>query len=343
MSELYERLRIALPGAEFAPPATEEEIARVEGALGNEFPEWLHQLYRCCNGIAGKEFHDPYLWPLENSSDPTYGLLGWNRFLRQNCDELRDISEANGKLDNWERSHARNFLIIGCENAVNWAIDVKTGGPEIIWYDERNPDDFSVLGDDLADVCARIEAKNREIHDELFRGREPIRRESDPLPPSTDIELILETLIELGRGTKGVPMFAREATSPNCSLYHCISQRPGETGMLFILAIHSFEIQIATRDGNLPFVFRVKTPFRQEPFRCLVKNLFEAMHRILCLIDVVYYETRDNRNEREAAGRRINGVWRDSCGPAIPELDEMAETLFRRDDNRLVEDNRLGA
>jgi hypothetical protein len=352
MSEMYRRLRAAISDATFHPPATEQQIVRVEQMLGTRFPEWLRELYLCCNGISGHEFQEPYLNVLEspgNEEGCDYSLLGWNKFQRDECDFARESYAEGGRLDEWEKSHARNFLIIGNTGATaqDWAIRLD-GGTEIVWYDVRNPGYYEVLGQDLVEVVVNYEREEHVIRDQIFRGREPIRREKDPLPPSTDIELLVDTLNELERGSKKIPMFVREATSPNFSLYRGISQKPSESGMLFILRIGRLEFQIATQDGNLPFVLRTQPSFQPESMQCLVGNLPDALICILYLLDI------DRESMRRESMRDFSSpawdalvanavhVWRHRGGSAIPELQAMAEILFGRDDRRFQEDTRLG-
>jgi hypothetical protein len=342
MSDLYERLRLALPDAEFGPPATEQQIAQAERALQTTFPDWLRQLYLKCNGISGHEFNDPYLYPLETPGhDDTYTLVGWNQFLRGTCDQLRETYESDGDLPLWEKTHAKNYLIIGYENGTNWAIDIKTGRPQIIWYDERNPGDYSVLGEDLADVCAKNEAKNREIHNQLYRGRQAIRRDDATTPPTCDVEHIIDLLIDLARGSRSIPISIRESGRPNLNFYQRLKATPEEPGALFILEANHLLLSIATRDGNVPFVLRAKLDWTQEPLHCLVHDLPDALLRIMLVVELA----RDRNATDNQRTRRIDAsrtVFELNHGPPDPDFERLADYLFARDDRRLEEANQLG-
>jgi hypothetical protein len=67
MQGMYDRLRASLPNAKFSPPATPEQIARVEKGLEVQFPDWLRELYLHCNGIRGT--YAIYLYALERNDD----------------------------------------------------------------------------------------------------------------------------------------------------------------------------------------------------------------------------------------------------------------------------------
>ena len=101
-----------------------------------------------------------------------YSLLGWNQFLRADCDGTRALYAEEGRLDEWEKLHARNFLIIGGTGATDqeWAIRLHRG-TEIVWYDVRNSGEYTVLGKDLVAVVLNYERRQREIHERIMRER----------------------------------------------------------------------------------------------------------------------------------------------------------------------------
>jgi hypothetical protein len=337
---MYDRLRPAVPGLVFHPPASEQQIARVERGLGMVFPGWLRELYLQSNGIFSNR-GDAYLYPLEKSDDVPNGLLDWNHFLRDQWELVaKDFQRDFPEID-WERLHVANLLVIGGFNGTDWAIDPQAG-PAIIWYDVRDPESREVLAGDLVDMCVKQEAEQAAIHSLLFRGRKPLPQEDDELPATTDVAWLRDTLIELYRGGRGLGASSRCATSPGWSLYQAISSRPGEEGMLFVLSRGSFEIQIATRDGNLFFVMRAKVAFQEEPLRCLVKEIPEAVLCVLHLMDLRPWDARADEDARRAAAASAAEVWRHRYGPLEEKLERMADVLFGRDDRRLEEENAMG-
>src|SRR5205085_9737118 len=102
----------------------------------------------------------------------------------------------------WEKFDVNKLLIIGGVNGINWAID-PAGVPEIINYDVQDIENREILAVDLVSMCLQNEKFEQEIREELFRGRKPVRRYEDAMPPSSDIELLLDTLVDLYRGNKG--------------------------------------------------------------------------------------------------------------------------------------------
>jgi len=337
---MFEQLRQALPGAIFHPPATSQQIDRVEEALNTRLPAWLRELYLHTNGIKSVQHHDPYLFSLEDNDDFPRSLLSWNRFLRNQWKQSESERKADFPEVDWDKLDVHRLLIIGGVNGRYWAID-PAGGPEIINHEASDVEDRTILASDLVSMCVDNEEMDQQIRSELFRGRKPIRRYEDAMPPSSDIELLLDTLVDLYRGTKGTSVRLRNLSSPGWSLYQGISQRPGEEGMLFILQRGSFEIQVATRDGNLFFVLRSKVWFQEEPLRCLVKDLPETLLCILYLFDMESFRTGDPSLRKDIATQTFR-VWRHRYGPLEEKLEQMAEVLFHRDDYRMQEENRMG-
>jgi hypothetical protein len=342
--ELFHRLRQALPNAVFGPPASEEQIARVEAALGTPFPGWLHELYGCCNGVRTAD-GDHYLLVLETSDGSQLSLREWNKVIRELWDSMVSDWKAHEPDADWDALNVRHILLIGYIRGYEWAIDPK-GDAHIISFSMHNPDYREIIAADLAVVCEKNEQHLAAIHDELFRGRQPRHREGNPAPPSCDVELIQDMLLALHGAC--VPSLQRPSIpgrrSAAPSLNQGISQRPGEDGMLFVFANPWVEIQVASRDGNLPYVLKAKVLAAPDlRLRCLVRDLPEAF---LCMLSLIThldaFRTRE-AGEFEARAKVVQKIWQGPFGVDDSELQHMADMLFARDDRRMQEENRLGA
>jgi len=335
MSELFDRLRAALPNLVFHPPATAAQINRVERQLETRFPAWLRDLYLCTNGIENPRNGDSYLFPLEGSEQ---SLLEWNQFIRGLEGEHSPIVEATVPACDPGAITTGKLLMITYMNCIEWAIDPE-GGTQIILHDVRDPDHRPVIGADLVEACCNELREDQEIREKLFRGRTPVRRDGHSPSPTCDVELIYDILNTLLHSMI-YPLENRIDAFPSGNLYRAISQRPGETGVLHILGWIRSEIQIASGDGNIPFVLRSKPSFYPEAITCLVKNLSDAILCILCLVDLdgQTAQTLDDRTKSQL----ITAAWRDRGGAPIPEFEAVASVLFRRDDLRLKEENPLG-
>ena len=255
MGTLFERIRAAVPGAIFYPGATEEQIGRVEGALGVRFPGWLRELYLCCNGIQEGKFRDPYLYALEKNDDFQESLLSWNEFIRGSWQENAPHYKQNFPETDWDFYDPRHLLLIGGSNGDDWGVDLRTNSAAIVRFDVRNPDSREVIAKDLVQMFLKDRLFGEKIHREIYCGRAPYRREAHPLPATSDVDFILDMLIEICRGSRSSSLKLREAGSPGWRLYRGISQREAEGGMLFLFE-GGPEVQVATVDGNLPFVMR---------------------------------------------------------------------------------------
>ena len=331
---MYDRLRAALPNAKFFPPATTEQIARVEKGLQIRFPDWLRELYLHCNGIRGT--YAIYLYALERNDDFSESLLNWNLFHRDLWQENLDDAKQNRPEIDWDGLDPRNLLIIGSDNGLDWAIKL-TGETSIVNFDVRNPDDREIVAKDLVEACVANERQEEETHEDLFRGREQYCRVSKPWAEMRDIDRLFELILTIYTPSGYNPGDIR------LSWYfdRAISQRAGETGELFIIKTGSDEIRIATRDGNFPFVMRLSAWPMEQELICSVHDLKDALMRVLAAHDAISLPWKDANERPRPDEAELHRIWR-SAGREDAELFEIAEVLCRRDDKRRVEDNRLG-
>jgi cell wall assembly regulator SMI1 len=340
MPTLFARIREALPDAVFYPPATEQEITRVESSLGHRLPEWLRDLYRCTNGIHSSGWNDPILLSLEENEHFSHSLKSWNQSARFDWNQAtKDDDNVNPAVDDgWGPNH---ILIIGYTNGTNWATDL-TESMQIIHYEFSSPSTDCVVAQDLAQCYLEHRLQIEEIHRQLYCGRAAHRRTLELPPPQKDVEFVLDMLNESEKGTISWSAKMRNAASPRWSLWRGISQQPQDKGLLFIFQRGSCDIQVATRDGDLPFVIRGKAPFLDHPLRCLVRDIPETLLCFLYLPDRQYYGEHKSSAERDELNRFSKTIWKYRNVPQDAELDAIADTLFLRDDHRLEDNAPLG-
>jgi hypothetical protein len=330
---MYERLGAALTNARFFPPATAEQIARVEKALEFQFPDWLRELYLRTNGISGD--HAVYLYALEKNDDFPESLLSWNRFNRDLWQENIEATKQNQPQIDWDALDPQNLLIVGSDNGLDWAIQRE--GRRITLFDVRNPDDRQPVGGDLVEACVEHERRERETHEALFRGREIYRPKYQSRSEKRDIDLLFEVILALHAPPDCDPHDYRSSWYFD----RAISQRPGESGQLFIITIESDQIRIATRDGNLPFAMRLTAWPMEQELSCTVRVLKDALMHILAAKDAISLPWASANERPRPDESELRRIWR-TIGPPDPQLLDMAELLFRRDDRRRTDENRLG-
>ena len=80
--ELHQRLRELLPSCTFRPPATEDQVRRVERELGVTLPEEIRRLYLRYNGFHGGGSLQllPLIGPPRKPGEES--VLSWNQFRR---------------------------------------------------------------------------------------------------------------------------------------------------------------------------------------------------------------------------------------------------------------------
>lgn len=329
MSKIFQRLKAALPKASFQPPASKKQIERVEKALNVSFPEWLRELYLCCNGIENGGY--VYLYALQKSDAFSQSLLSWNQFLRSEWrDNLTQLKEFRPEV-NWDDTDPHRLIIIGGIEMLNWAID-PLSGPEILNYDVRNEGPCEAIAKDFVEACLNQERQDRDAIERLFRGREKYRDASKSPPASKDIDRIIDAFLAI-QEPRNVFSFQRR-----------IRNRPDEVGDLYALNLGiDNELRMVSRNGNFPFAFRLRAwPYENE-FECVVRNMPDAIRIMLnaeAALSLHWTDANQRPKPDEAELRRIfraRGDWE-----SIPRLKRVADELFARDDKRHLEKNAWG-
>lgn len=334
-SSIFQRLRKSVPNAKFYPPATPKQIAHAERALSFRFPKWLRDLYLRSSGIMGTDA--VFLWPLERVEEFPETLLSWNQFHRKLWDDTLTQSEFSAPpADQWGNPH--NLLLISSNNDVAWAIEPGRG-KQILLYDVRNPDHREVIASDFVAACIEHEKLIHETEERLFRGREPYRNEYSTSPVVWDIEHLFDVIVSIHKDFR-----TRPGVQVNTGWYlkRAISRRRGERGEMFILNLGGDdEVRVVTRNGNFPFVMRLKVwPFKSD-LSCIVWCVKDALLRILQTVDAIRLPWIDANHRPTPDEAKLRQIWRDA-GMPDPELERMADVLCARDDRRLEEENRLG-
>jgi hypothetical protein len=333
--DICTRLRKALPTLEFFPPATSEQIARVERRFGVSFPPWLRELYLHCNGIKSSCGNDCYLMALESNDDFRESVASWNEFLRSEWDVyLPDLKENRPDVP-WDDFDRRKLIFIGRLNGTEWAVRTD-GSTEIIWHDVRNPESWDVIADDIVEACIKEEERHREIYESLFRGRTPYHHEPDEIASQRDIDRIFFAInyIHMGRRETGT------LQSP-WHIERAISQRPGETGELYIISYGDDLVRLFSVDGNFPFVMRLKDPAGGGELSFIAWILKDTVMKILQVRDLLLLPYDADGKPQKPDAEAVRSLWR-YTGMPEPDLEETATVLCRRDDNRRNEENHLG-
>jgi hypothetical protein len=338
MPTLYERLRTLLPNALFAPPWTSAQIAHAEKELNIRFPAWLRDLYLHCGGIQPRENDPAYLLWYKGEG----GLIKMNKFMRGLWDEHTVSDRKSSPEVDWDAIDIRKFLIIATDGVVDQAIRLSDEDTRIYNHDVRNPHDRSVLASDLFEFCAEQEAQDAEIRNELFRGREPYRRDPDS-PTLCDVDRLMD---RLQYDEFAEPNAFGIKIRPTWTVDRAISQRPGEHGQLHIFGGDGIEFRLVSRDGKLPFIVKL-THLKAQP-TCTVASIDQMVDRVDRMSEErnrLYREFTPGA-QKELPTIELStalAIWTANAAPFDEELNHMAEILCRRDDRRLQEDNRLGA
>ena len=136
-------LRELFPHGRFNLPATEADIAAVEGALGIRIPDQLRRLYLICDGFREDRGNSQYLLSLRS-------LLSDTRFMW--------VEFAIPDL--------RPFLFFGLSSGDDrWWINWQRPG-EIIAYHYNMEDQYEVVGSDIIEVYRADYARYEEFERE---------------------------------------------------------------------------------------------------------------------------------------------------------------------------------
>lgn len=147
--ELHQRLRESLPSCTFRPPATEDQVRRIERELGLILPQEIRRLYLHYDGFhCGRSLK---LLPLIGPAPRKPGeesVLSWNQFRRG---------------PGWEEGYEppAHVLELGFLNDDEYVgIDLGTGETVIV---QRRGNEVEAAGRDLCDVLvAEYEDQQRD-------------------------------------------------------------------------------------------------------------------------------------------------------------------------------------
>jgi hypothetical protein len=127
--------RELFPDGRFSPPASDEQIARVEAELGLRLPDQLRRLYLECDGFREDRGNAKYLLSLLEEdhigSVVTVTRCMWTEF---------------------ERPDLRSFIFFGCASGGEiWGISPDRPD-QVIAYHHHMEDEYEIVGSEIADV-----------------------------------------------------------------------------------------------------------------------------------------------------------------------------------------------
>ena len=136
--ELHQRLRESLPSCTFRPPATEDQVRRIERELGVILPQEIRRLYLHYDGFYGGWSLNllPLIGP-ELRKPGEESVLSWNQFRRG---------------PGWEEGYEppAHVLELGFLNDDEYVgINLRTGETVIV---QRRGNEVEPAGRDLCDV-----------------------------------------------------------------------------------------------------------------------------------------------------------------------------------------------
>lgn len=330
MTGFYQRLRDALPSATFYPPATPAEIQKVERALKTKLPDWLRELYLDCNGIHNLH-GDPYLYSLDVNPRFSDSLLSWNEFWRAEWAGDVAAKMANRPEVDWQGHDPHKLIFIGRVHTTDWAIRPRSG-PEII--EHVSPDGpgnwWNVIAQDLIEACVENDAAEAELENELFSGRAHYKVPSDA---ARDIDRVFNEMLSRWRAKLGIStgQVGKSLRLP-WHIDRATTRSSGDLGELFIIT-SSGEVRLASRDGYLPFVMRLKIWTREDELSCVTWTVDETVTRILVAQRELNPRWVDQNVRPRPDEPKLRALWRSSA-KQDPELSRLAEVLFARDDAR---------
>ena len=329
---MFEQLKAILPQAKFYPPATAVEIERAEKALKFKMPDWLCELYRKCNGIKGDG--ETYLFPLKKRGVGKEGLVSWNRFIRNEWDcNFPDLVECRPEID-WTKCDPNPFLMISTSDGMSsWAIKPGQSHQIYDYYVQSEGEAPAVIAENFVEACAAVAKRIKEFEEDYCRGRAFYSPRSDRQRPR-DIDRLYRQLINPSQNP-----FGPEA-NVGWHMKRGISQRPHEKGELYILNIGPEIGRLISRDGNCPFIMRLKVWSKKKERSCVVWNLNDALLRLEAAEKLVSLHWKNGKRPKPDISA-LRRVWK-STGNEDRELEEIADILCARDDCRRQHDNKMG-
>jgi hypothetical protein len=233
--ELHQRLREALPNCTFRPPATEEQLRRVERELGVTFPQDIRRLYLHYDGFhCGSEARVELL-PLIGSEPRKLGeesVLSWNHFK---------------KGPGWEPGYEppAHVLELGFLNDDEYfGIDLRSGEVVLVL---RRGNEVEPAGRDLCKLLVEEYEEQRRFHEELekhvYRGRVPYFPVKPGDGPQRDIDRLILSYV---------------AARPTAFFLRQLSDDPGDLGGTWVLSV-GFDpgweqIRVKSPTGDCPFI-----------------------------------------------------------------------------------------
>ena len=220
-----------------------------------------------------------------------------------------------------------------------WGVDLAEGR-QIIAFDIRDFERQVVVGKDLLEVYRKEAARVHEVEEQLFDGNRSAYRTSDR-SIKRDIDKILDVIIE--ETTVPLVFGTREGTPWH--LYRAISQREGELGELYILPLGGDdEVQFASH-WQLPTHRATESVVPPQNLTCEANTRHEATAVSLALTFGSYRNLISLISWQHSAcsvSGTIEQLWKPASRLGENGLQQIAETLFKRDDDRRNENNKLG-
>jgi hypothetical protein len=134
--------RQLFPNGRFFPPATEEQIVRVETELGMRLPDQLRRLYFDCDGFREDRGNAKYLLSL--SDEDHIGSL---------------VTITRCMWTEFQTPDLRPFVFFGSASGDEvWGISPQRPD-EVIAYHHHMEDEYAIAGSDILDVWHNDYAK----------------------------------------------------------------------------------------------------------------------------------------------------------------------------------------
>jgi hypothetical protein len=233
--ELHQRLREALPHCTFRPPATKDQLRRVERELGITLLEDIRRLYLHydgfhCGGEARVELL-PLIGP-EPRKAGEESVLSWNQFRRG---------------PGWEKGYEppEHVLELGFLNDDEYiGIDLRNGMVMVVF---RRGNEVEPAGRDLCEVLVEEYEDQRRFHEELqdrvWKGRVLYNPVKPAEGPQRDIDRIVLRYLEARPAAYFLRQLTEDAAEPGGNWILSVGFDPGWE-----------EIRLKSPTGNCPFI-----------------------------------------------------------------------------------------